>query len=235
MVYLHDRKPCFLADPEWKTVPFAGDCPPKTVMDLLIDILLELPGVLHAVEVLREGDLSRRILLHNGLKLAYWVRRLIQDLERWKVLHMWRHPAFAEKPTVRNMKLLELCELATGQNPYQSILGEVLNGYCAAHLLLARIASAMADKSVVFGTLVRPPYMIRDLIEAIVLVSKKHLVTDTVEMISMMITAFPLKVAAHSVAELDDTTLTQTIQGLLDQLNGSFARRFNISYSVMHD
>lgn len=230
MVCLHDRKACFLAETEWKTIPFSGDTPPKTVLDLLHDILLELPGVLELAESLRKAELPRHTLLQKALELAYWVRRLIQDLERWRAMHIWTHPAISKMAHAKHLGLLELCELGTGQDPYEMYLGEALNSYCAAHLMLARIAWALADKSGLLGALVRAPYGLREMIEAIVLVSKRHVNAKTVGLVSMMVTTFPLGVAENSMKELGDKELLATVKGLTDQVNQTFARRFNIRY-----
>jgi hypothetical protein len=235
MVGLHDRQPCYLAEPDWKTIPFSGDCPPKSIVDLLIDILLELPGVLHAAEALRKEALPRRVLLQKAFELAFWVRRLIQDLEQWKALHIWTHATVFPTAQLRHLGLLELCELATSQEPYLSNLGEALNCWCAAHLMLARIAWALADQSFLLGIAVQAPYSLHDLVEAILLVSKRHIAAKTVDLVSMMVTGFPLNVAADSISELNDLPLFETIRGLLDQVNKSFARRFNITYSMSSD
>lgn len=199
-------------------------CPPKTLLDLLLDISLELHGVLSAAETLKTDSLPKHILLQKGFELACWVRRLIYDLERRKALHILTHPTVSTMPHVRNNNLMELCELGTCQEPYDASLGEALICYCAAHLMLAQIAWALASQSFVFGVAVRAPYVLREMIEAIVLVSKRHVTAKTVGMVSMMVTACPLKVAANSMAELDDQPLSKTVQGLLDQVNESFAQ-----------
>jgi hypothetical protein len=205
-------------------------------LDLLVDILLELPGVLGAIETLKESALPRYILLQKAFELAYWTRRLIQDLELWKSLHIWTHSAISTTSTVKNLELLELCEVATSQVPYDANLAEALNCYCAAHLILAQIALGLADRSLVFAAVVRAPYTLRELIDAIVLVSKRHVVANTVDMISMMVTAFPLNVAANGMVmtNMDDPPLLETLRGLIDQVNESFARRFNIASPVSH-
>lgn len=227
------RRPCFLAETEWRTIPFSGDdCPPKTILDTLVDILVEIPGMLAAAEGLGKAGLSRYDLLKGAFALGLWVRRLLYCLERWKADYIWTHPTICTTSGFQNFSLLELCELATGLTPYDSKLAEALNCYMAAHLITTRVALKLCEINFIVRNALRPPYSLRDLVAAIALVSDKHTSDPSVDMVSMMVTTFPLK-AAQSTTELDDEPdLFGTIQELLDRINEHFASRYNINYTV---
>ncbi|KAK4500288.1 hypothetical protein PRZ48_008477 [Zasmidium cellare] len=231
LLYLADRQPCFLAEADWKSIPFSGDCPPKSVSDLLLDILVEIPGVLAAVEAMKKGELGRYAPIQNAFEMTLWVRRLIYNLERWKEDYIWTYPTICSTPTLKNIDIIALCNLGTNMVPYDVKLAEVINLYATAHLILARIAHGLAERSFVFKSALRPPYGLRDLVAAIVLVSQRHIQANSADMVSMIVTAFPLKVA-QMTTELNEPALLETVQGLLDRINDQFARRYNISYSV---
>lgn len=231
MMSLADRQPCFLAEPAWRTIPFSGECPPKTVFDLLIDILVEIPGVLALAESLRNPLLGRYTLIQKACELAYWVRCLIHSLEQWKADCIWTYPAICTVTNPKILHLLALCDLGISLIPYDAMLGEALNCYLAAHLILARIAQRLTERSLIVRAALRPPYALRDLVAAIVLVSERHISTGVADMISMAVTAFPLKLAQNTT-ELHDSGLLASVEGLLCLLNDHFANRYNIHYSV---
>lgn len=231
MMSLNDRQPTFLAESAWKTIPFSRDCPPKTLLDSLLDILFDTPGILAATEALKESGLDRYVLIQKAFKLACWVRSLTYSLERWKEDYIWTYPAICTAENLKSLDVLALCELGTGLLPYDARLGEALNCYLAAHLILARIAQRMSDSSFFVRIALRPPYSLRDLVSAIVLVSEKHTAANMVDMISMIVTTFPLKVA-QSTTEMHEPSLFKRVEELLIHLNDYFARKYNIHYSV---
>lgn len=231
MVCLADRRPCFLAEAAWKTIPFSKECPPKTMSDLLIDILVEIPGLLAATEGLRTGGPSQYALIQKALELAYWVRCLISALERWKENNIWTHPAICTTPRLRNLDILALCKLGTGLDPQDAQLREALNCYLAAHLILARIAGRFGERSFAIKASLRPPYSLCELITAIIHISEEHISDSGTGLISLRVTAFPLKVA-QSTDEVQDSSLFEKVRALLDQINDHFTRRYNINYSV---
>ncbi|KAF2166551.1 hypothetical protein M409DRAFT_23187 [Zasmidium cellare ATCC 36951] len=231
---LSDRQSCFLAEEGWKTIPFSGDCPPKTLLDLLLDILVEIPGVLAAGEAMRNGDLSRYALIQKAFELTLWVRRLTYNLERWKEEDIWTYPTMCTARNLKSLDLITLCELGTGLSPYDVKLAEALNLYVAAHLILARIAQRLAERSFVFRSALHPPYALRDLVAAIVLVSERHVAANITDMVSMVVTTFPLKVA-QMTTELQEPELLENVRVLLDLVNGHFAKRYNINYAVARE
>jgi len=232
MVSLVDRKPTFLAETEWKTIPFSGDGPPKTMLDLLIDILVEFPGLLAAIESLRKDGLGRYALIRQAVELATWVRRLLQDIEKWKEDHLWMYLINSAAPAspLKSYNVLALCELCTGLNPYNPLLGEALLCYCAAHLILTRISTGMTQKMLLLTIALRPPYSLLELVQAIVLVSERQMSANVTGMISLIVTTFALTSAA-TTTELDEKAPIQEARDPLDDVNESFSRKFNIRYS----
>lgn len=231
MVSLLDRQPTFLAETEWKSIPFSGDGPSKTILDLLVDILVEFPGVLAAIESLRKDCLSYYALAQLAFKLTNWVRRLIYDLEKWKEHCLWTYPAISLVPHLEKLNLLALCRLGSGLSPYDPSLAEALNCYAAAHLILTRIARGFAQKSAISAAMLRPPHSPYELIQAIVHVSGRHIDANDAGLVSLVVTTFALRTAV-STTELDDEALLRQVKRLLDQANSSFGRKFNIRYSV---
>lgn len=234
MMRLAERRHCFLAELEWKAVPFSGDCPPKTILDRLLDILAEIPGVLSAVEILTSGILGQWATLQKAFELVYWLRRLISDLESWKHDCIYTYSTICKEPDLKTLDLLALCKLGTGQIPYDPRLGEALNCYAASHLILTRIAQRMAERSFIIATALRPTYTLRELVAAIVLVSERHISNGTADMISVIVTTFPLKVA-QGVEELEEPELFGRVRKLLEKVNTHVARKYNIHYSVSGD
>ncbi|KAK4609456.1 hypothetical protein CLAFUW4_14606 [Fulvia fulva] len=234
LMNLHDRRPSFLAEEKWKTIPFSEDCQPKTILEALVDILVEIPGVLAAIEAMKTGQLGHYALVQKGLELAYWVRRLVYDLESWKEAYIWTYPTICTTPRLHSLSLLELCTLSTELIPYKHNLSEALNCYAAAHLILARLAHGMAEKSWLVGTVLRQPHSLHDLVAAITIISERHISDANTEMVSMMVTGFSLRVA-QSTEEVQDPVLFQSIQKLLARINREMGRRYNINYSVPKD
>ena len=236
MLSLGDRKPCFLATPEWRTIPFSSsDCPPKTVLDQLLDVLFSLPGILASAEALKTPGLGKYTLVQKAFELAYAVRCLIYELESWKQNCIWTYPTLWLAPHIKSMSLMELCELAISVDPYDPKLGEALNCYAAAHLILARIAKPLTERSFILRAAVRPPHTLQDLVAAIALVSERHISSGNAGMVSMMVTAFPLKVAEGTTELYDDEdneVLFGKVRDLLKQVNDYMAKKYNIHYQV---
>lgn len=235
LLYLAQRRPCFLAEPEWRTIPFSGDCEPKAILDLLLDILAEIPGVLSAIEALTNGTLGQFTMIQKAFELVYWVRRLLSDLERWKHDSIFTYPLICANPGLKKMGLLTLCDVVTNQTPhYDPRLGEAVNCYAGAHLILTRIARRLAERSFLISAALRPAYTLGELVAAVVIISEKHIADDTADMISMIVTAFPLKVA-QTVDELHQPTMFKSVKELLAQINDGFVRKYNIHYKVNRD
>ncbi|KAF7188211.1 hypothetical protein HII31_10496 [Pseudocercospora fuligena] len=231
MLSLGDRQPSFLAEEQWKTVPYSGDGPPKTVLDQLADILAEIPGLLFAVDTIAKGGLGRYVLIRKAFELTYWVRCLIYDLERWKAKCIWTYPTLRQTSGLGNLNLIALCELCTEEAHYDTNLGEALDCYMAIHLILARIASGLAERSFILKTALRPPHSICDLAAGIALISEKN-INSGASMVSMAVITFALKVA-QSTTELDkgqESKLFEKIQDSLCQIKSYFARKYNINY-----
>ncbi|PPJ52373.1 hypothetical protein CBER1_10737 [Cercospora berteroae] len=231
MISVADRTPCFLAEADWRNVPFSGDCPPKTILDILLDSLSEIPGVLAAAENLSKGGLSRYVLVQKAFELAYRVRCLIWDLEKWKELHIWTHPAICKEPHLRSLDLLALCRLITELHPYDARLGEALSCYTGAQLILARVAQRLGERSFLMRTALRLPHTIYDLVSSIVLVSKAQIIAENSDLISLIATTFPLKVA-RGTTELEHPELSKAIRDLLNQIAAEFSRRYNLKYTA---
>ncbi|GIZ38774.1 hypothetical protein CKM354_000217500 [Cercospora kikuchii] len=231
MISVADRTPCFLAEADWRNIPFSGDCPPKTILDILLDSLTEIPGVLAAAENLSKGGLSRYVLVQKAFELAYRVRCLIWDLEKWKELHIWTYPAICEVPNSRNLDLLALCKLITELHPYDARLGEALSCYTGAQLILARVAQRLGERSFLMRTALRLPHTLYDLVSAIVLVSRAQITAEDSSLITLIVTTFPLKVA-QGTTELQDPELHKAIRDMLSQVAVEFSRRYNLKYTT---
>lgn len=232
---LTERKHCFLAEPEWRDIPFSGDTPPKTILDCLLDILAEIPGVLSTVEELCKGGLSQWTMARKAFDLVCWVRRLISDFEVWKHDCIFTHPKICITSNPQKLSLLALCELGTEESSYDPRLGEALNCYAASHLILTRIAQRFGERSYLVSFALRPTYTLRELVAAIVLVSKRHISIGTADMISVMVTTFPLKVA-HGVTELpEEPEMFENVRELLQQINERVARKYNVRHTVASD
>ena len=193
MAALVDRQATFMAEPEWKTIPFQGNVAPRTMTDWLTDILAAVPGVLGAIEELKQGSLGRFALVQRALQLAYSVRCINLELEKWKVDHLLAHPALAGIAGSNRLGISALSAICIDQSPYDPILAEAFNCYCTTHLILARIAWGLSQRSLLIGFAVQPPYSIRDLLSTIVAVSRKHVAAMVTGMISMIVTTFALK------------------------------------------
>ncbi|KAL6239349.1 hypothetical protein BDW75DRAFT_250859 [Aspergillus navahoensis] len=86
MSYLRQRKRCFLADPDWKTIPWLQR--EKNPRDLLMDILLDLTGLFEGLDNMKailDSDLLEKELSHQQLLDGFL--QLHQDLITWQVLH----------------------------------------------------------------------------------------------------------------------------------------------------
>ncbi|KAL4957814.1 hypothetical protein BDW69DRAFT_205523 [Aspergillus filifer] len=84
MSYMRMRKRCFLADEEWRTIPWLEQ--PKNPRDHLMDILLDLTGMFEEIDTMKattdifEKEFSRQNLLDGLCQLQ-------QGLLTWQLLH----------------------------------------------------------------------------------------------------------------------------------------------------
>lgn len=75
------RKRSPLSDPKWKTVPW--ETTPKTPKDLVIDILIEVPGLLEDLDILKaQHDPSSYKILRHELIQKGWA--LESELAAWR-------------------------------------------------------------------------------------------------------------------------------------------------------
>ncbi|KAK2608876.1 hypothetical protein QQS21_002589 [Conoideocrella luteorostrata] len=98
--HLVQRKHCFLAQPEWKTIPWAGKGPPKTLTSLICDVLCDIPGLMQDVDAMLEShklghDISAdKVILQetviNSIDQLSWLRW------QWEAAYPY---ACAERPT----------------------------------------------------------------------------------------------------------------------------------------
>ncbi|KAL4878812.1 hypothetical protein BJY04DRAFT_195122 [Aspergillus karnatakaensis] len=84
MSYLRNRKRCFLADPEWKTIPWLQQ--PKTPRDHLFDVLLDLTGLFEDLDLMKicpnpgKKELAKKHIIDRFFQLH-------QDLLAWEILY----------------------------------------------------------------------------------------------------------------------------------------------------
>ncbi|KAL4882204.1 hypothetical protein BJY04DRAFT_217529 [Aspergillus karnatakaensis] len=88
MSYIRQRKKCFLADLEWKTIPWL--LKDKTPRDHLLDMLVDIPGLFENIDLMKActdssvQEISRQKILDSFL-------RIHQDLITW---HLLRAPDY---------------------------------------------------------------------------------------------------------------------------------------------
>ncbi|KAI1322411.1 hypothetical protein F5Y16DRAFT_404513 [Xylariaceae sp. FL0255] len=70
--YLQNRKRCPLSSVEWKTIPWSIH--PKSHKDQLIDVLVELPGILEDIETLEtlSNQPEKQLLFHDLEERSWW-------------------------------------------------------------------------------------------------------------------------------------------------------------------
>ena len=84
-IAIASRKPTFLAQNEWKTIPWSGGFSPKDIMAALMEHMVDLPGILHQSDELEKKGSD--VASSNAKKAELWYN--IEDLEdrlrEWKV------------------------------------------------------------------------------------------------------------------------------------------------------
>ncbi|KAL5041962.1 hypothetical protein BDW71DRAFT_200958 [Aspergillus fruticulosus] len=83
------RKPSFLAREEWKTVPWSAGTTPKNILHYLLDLAVEIPGVLSQHDELQVGIESNILSAHERSvkQTALWnaVGDLTDRFALWKI------------------------------------------------------------------------------------------------------------------------------------------------------
>ncbi|OJJ45894.1 hypothetical protein ASPZODRAFT_26497 [Penicilliopsis zonata CBS 506.65] len=90
------RRPSFMATPEWLSVPWPADGPPKDILHLLLDIAVEIPAYLAQIDEFSEA-LKTNALAPSDLvaaQTAIWEKASELDgrLHQWKALHADTYP-----------------------------------------------------------------------------------------------------------------------------------------------
>ncbi|KAF4993104.1 hypothetical protein FGRMN_6719 [Fusarium graminum] len=105
---LINRSHCYLALPEWRSIPWPSDVP-KTASDVLHDIFACVPGQLHDMDRARQGECDGDIF--NDLRQR--VETTLSDLEDWEQFHDHPRPlvnlsSFNLTHSIRDKALLAL-------------------------------------------------------------------------------------------------------------------------------
>ncbi|CBF80680.1 hypothetical protein AN8501.2 [Aspergillus nidulans FGSC A4] len=83
------RKPSFLAREEWKTVPWSAGTTPKNILHYLLDLAVEIPGILSQHDELQVGIQSNILSAHERSvkQTAFWnaVGDLTDRFALWKI------------------------------------------------------------------------------------------------------------------------------------------------------
>ncbi|KAL5001591.1 hypothetical protein BDV10DRAFT_182156 [Aspergillus recurvatus] len=99
MSYLRQRKRCFLADPDWKMIPWLQR--EKNPRDHLMDILLDLTGLFEGLDNMKatlDSDLFEKEV--SCQKILDGFVQLHQDLITWQVLHAPDFEPLAQVPDI---------------------------------------------------------------------------------------------------------------------------------------
>ena len=88
------RTTLFLAQEQWKSVPWAGGGLQKNILQYLLDEMVEVPSFLEEVDkyLAREGTTSTAEMSAYGHTLSMWATSLQEKLFRWKCLHADSYP-----------------------------------------------------------------------------------------------------------------------------------------------
>lgn len=98
------RKETFLANDDWKTVPWSGDTRQKDILHLLLDIAVDIPGFLGSYDALksavRHKTLSQNQVLSEQQRVQATATELDRRLELWHELHAigYEHGYMTEAP-----------------------------------------------------------------------------------------------------------------------------------------
>lgn len=205
-------------------MPFAEGYPSKDVLDLLLDILVEMPGVLEAIDQFKETE-----DLQHGREIADWVNRLTMELEAWRTTWILTYPALLQVLRSQNPSLAELCTLCIDAKPYDDLLGESLNCYCAGHLLAAVAYFDLVQRKAIPPDKYRPPYSMAELVQGVIRISENHLEASNIGMGNIVIVTFPLRIA-HRVVAGRNPEADGKITALRARTNEHLRKRFNVGY-----
>lgn len=219
-----DRTASFLGEPRWKYVPFAEGYPSKDVLDLLLDVLVEMPGVLEAMDQFKESEDSQ-----HGSEIADWLHRLTMELEAWRTTWILTYPALLQMLRSQTPSLSELCTLCIDAKPYDDLLGESINCYCAGHIIVAGAYFELVQRKSIPPDKYPPPYSMAELVQGVIRISENHLETSNIGMGNIVIVTFPLRIA-HRVVAGRNPEADGKIAALRARTNEHLWRRFNVGY-----
>ncbi|KAE8151650.1 putative C6 finger domain protein [Aspergillus avenaceus] len=90
------RKPTFMASKEWLTVPWAGDAPPKDILQRLLDVAVDIPGYLSQIDefsaMLKNSPGSTCELLTLQSSIWEQANELQTRLNMWKTMYADTYP-----------------------------------------------------------------------------------------------------------------------------------------------
>ncbi|KAK5996300.1 hypothetical protein PT974_03055 [Cladobotryum mycophilum] len=77
-------KQCFLEEHAWKTVPWAIDPDPKTIMNCLLDLFCDVPGILQDIHHAQIKCFSAGDWPTTSVILEHRIKALIEELYNWR-------------------------------------------------------------------------------------------------------------------------------------------------------
>ncbi|PYH96435.1 C6 finger domain protein [Aspergillus ellipticus CBS 707.79] len=91
------RKPTFLADKDWLTVPWPGDAPTKDILQRLLDVAVRIPGYLSEIDefsaFLKSGTKPPSELITMQTNIWERATELQGQLQMWKTMYADTYPS----------------------------------------------------------------------------------------------------------------------------------------------
>jgi hypothetical protein len=85
LAHLISNKRCFLEEVAWKVVPWANDPDSKNIVDYLLDVLCDVPGILEDMRFLQETPIAQQNTLAMWAPLGLRIKSCMENLYRWRV------------------------------------------------------------------------------------------------------------------------------------------------------
>lgn len=143
------RKPTFLAQPDWKSIPWSVGYPGKNVLDFLLDHVVEIPGFFSLGDAIQKkratGDLTD--LPQMVQELMSGIQRFKANMGRWKEDYVATYPGL--RPSTAGNEIDD--DIWTRTSTVDLTLTQAMSIYYAAQLLLLRVdpqGSGYADPEV---------------------------------------------------------------------------------------
>jgi hypothetical protein len=90
--YMEHKKRCFLEEPKWRTIPWIKHPEAKTLLSLLYDQMVQLPGILEDMEALRT---KKRSSPADVLRISQNVYTQLRELFSWRAAWEAEYPSCA--------------------------------------------------------------------------------------------------------------------------------------------